>query len=126
MTPINKFEEIIAWQKARELTSDIYQITTLDSFSKDYELKSQIRKASMSIMLNIAEGFGRNTNKEFQQFLRYSLGSSTEVQSALYIALDQCYISEKQFSHLYDKANEIICIIKSFSSYLDKHSKPMK
>ena len=121
MSSIKKFEDINAWQKARELTSDIYHITDEGEFSNDFTLRNQIKKASTSIMLNIAEGFARNTDREFNQFLTYAHGSCAEVQSALYIALDQKYISKEQFTTLYSKTEEISKMIMNFSSYLSKN-----
>jgi four helix bundle protein len=92
-----KFEDLIFWQKARELTELVYSFSKSGTFSKDFELKGQIRRAAVSVMANIAEGFGRGGNKEFIQFLFVSKGSLTEVQSHLYVALDQEYIDKKQF-----------------------------
>ncbi len=87
MAAFRKFEDILAWQKAREVTRIIYQNTTTGEFSKDFDLRSQIRRASISIMANIAEGFGRRSDKEFANFLNISHASTCEVQSHLYIAL---------------------------------------
>jgi four helix bundle protein len=91
---IDRFEDIKAWQKARILTEEIYGITKTEEFSKDFGLKNQIRKASVSIMSNIAEGFERDGNSEFQQFLSISKGSCGEVQSQLYVAENLSYINE--------------------------------
>ena len=118
MAAIKKFEDIKAWQKARELTNEIYRISSDDEFRKDFTLKNQTRKASISIMLNIAEGFGRKTDKEFNQFLAYAHGSCAEVQSALYIALDQNYISQEKFDTLYSKTEEVSKMIMNFANYL--------
>ena len=118
MVLIKKFEEIEAWQKARELTNKIYEISCTDNFVNDFTLKGQIRKASTSIMLNIAEGFNRKSNREFKNFLNYAHGSCAEVQSALYVAIDQKYISQQQFEHLYKQTEEISKMINSFSIYL--------
>lgn len=120
MTKIIRFEDIKAWQKARELTNNIYQISSKNEFEKDFTLKGQIRKASISIMLNTAEGFARKTDKEFKQFLIYAHGSCVEVQSALYVALDQKYISIKQFENLYSISAEISKMIINFSIYLSQ------
>jgi four helix bundle protein len=107
MAVFKRFEEIKAWQKARELTKEIYKATCKDNFSKDFGLRDQIRRASVSIMANIAEGNGRKTNKDFASFLVISHGSAAEVQSHLYIALDLKYISQEEFSDLYEKLDEI-------------------
>lgn len=120
MVAIKKFEDINAWQKARDLNNEIYKISNAGKFAKDFALQSQIRKASMSIMLNIAEGFGRKSDREFRQFLIYANGSSLEVQSALYIALDQNYILKEKFEHLYSITEEISKMIQNFSKYLSQ------
>jgi len=89
MATFNNFEDIEAWQKARQLTKRIYEITKKGALAKDYGLKDQIRRASVSIMSNIAEGFERGGNKEFIQFLSTAKGSSGEVRSQLYVIVDQ-------------------------------------
>jgi four helix bundle protein len=117
---IEKFEDIESWKKARKLVGDIYRVTSDGRFSKDFALHDQIRRASISIMLNIAEGFGRRTDKEFAQFLFVALGSAAEVQSALYIALDQKYIDEPAFQDLYNRSSEVARMISGFIKYLRK------
>ena len=113
-----KFEEITAWQKARVLTSDVYTITRQKPFCQDYGLVDQIRRASGSIMHNIAEGFDAGSNKEFVRFLRYSFRSASEVQSQLYIALDASYIDQSEFELLYEQSTEIKKIIAGLIKYL--------
>ena len=112
-----KFEEITAWQKARVLTSDVYTITRQKPFCQDYGLVDQIRRASGSIMHNIAEGFDAGSNKEFVRFLRYSFRSASEVQSQLYIALDASYIDQSEFELLYEQSTEIKKIIAGLIKY---------
>ena len=107
MGKISRFEDIIAWQKSREIVNEIYDVFDNASFKKDYVLQNQIVRASISIMLNIAEGFGRKTNKEFSQYLVIAHGSVSEVQSGLYIILDRKYIDNKQFESLYNKCTEV-------------------
>lgn len=107
MAGFQKFEDIKAWQKAREVTRQIYRVTGERQFYKDFGLRDQIRRAAVSIMANIAEGFGRKTNKEFANFLVISHGSSAETQSHLYIALDLNYISSEDFAELYQQLDEI-------------------
>ena len=106
MAKINRFEDLICWQKARIILKDIYTITNNDRFSKDWTLKDQIRRAGISVMLNIAEGFCRKSHKEFKHFLFISHGSIGEVQSALYIALDQKYFSNEIFTDIFNKCEE--------------------
>src|SRR6266699_2353867 len=101
MNKIEKFEDIIAWQKARVLTQEIYGCTKVGGFVRDFGLKDQIQRASVSTMANIAEGFDRGGDKEFIQFLSNSKGSCGEVKSHLYVALDQNYLSTGNFGELY-------------------------
>ena len=92
---IRSFEDIVAWQKARELVKIIYKMTNdLEDFRKDFGLKDQIRRASVSSMSNISEGFARNSDKEFANFLNIARGSVAEVQCQLYVALDLSYIDK--------------------------------
>lgn len=105
---INKFEEIIAWQKSRELCKYIYH---LFSKCKDYGFKDQIQRACVSIMNNIAEGFERKGNKEFIHFLFIAKGSSGEVRSMSYLAKDQNFINEFEFNNIYNKTVEISKIL---------------
>ncbi len=89
---VNNFEDLIVWQQAQKLTLDIYK---LFKTNKDYGFKDQIQRASVSIMNNIAEGFGYRTNKEFIRYLYISKGSCSEVRSMLYLAVQLEYISEE-------------------------------
>jgi four helix bundle protein len=118
MTKIERFEDVKAWQKARELVKSIYQVTSEGGFAKDYSLKDQLRRASISVMSNIAEGFSRQTDREFAQFLHVAKGSASEVQSQLYVALDLKYISEATFKELYELSEETIRLISGFVRYL--------
>ena len=118
MATINRFEDIQAWQKARELVKLIYMETGKGPFAKDFPLKDQTKRAAISIMLNIAEGFGRKTDKEIKQYLVQAHGSCAEVQAALYIALDQSYVTEKVFKQLYDSTDEISRMIMGLYNYL--------
>lgn len=95
-----EFEEIEAWQKARGLTKDIYDKSKVGAFAKDFPLRNQIRGAAISTMSNIAEGFERGGTAEFVQFLTIAKGSAGEVRSQLYVALDQGYITQKEFEAL--------------------------
>lgn len=121
MAKIRRFEDIEAWIKARELTKSVYEISSISCFKKDFSLKDQIRRASVSIMLNIAEGFARKTDKEFARFLVQAHGSAAEVQSALYVALDQHYLTQNQFNCLYKKTEEVSRMIMNFILYLIKN-----
>lgn len=101
---IERFEDIEAWCLARELTRKVYRLTKKPKFAKDYGLKRQIQEASGSSKHNIAEGFDSDTNAEFIRFLRYAKRSCTEVQSELYVALDEEYISSCKFKEAYEQA----------------------
>ncbi len=120
MGNIEKFEDIESWKKARKLVGDIYRLTSDGRFSKDFGLRDQIRRASISIMLNIAEGFGRRTDKELAQFLFLASGSVAEVQSALYIAFHQKYIGEAEFDDLYNQCSDVARLLSGFIKYLRK------
>jgi four helix bundle protein len=111
MKKIKHFEELIAWQKARELTRQIYLTTNRGPFSKDFGLRDQIRKASVSIMSNLAEGFERGGRAEFHQFVVIAKGSCAEVRSQLYVACDAEYVTEEQFEVLMNLGIELSRII---------------
>jgi four helix bundle protein len=118
MGKIERFEDLELWQKARDLCKIVYAYTNKEAFSKDYRLRDQIRGASGSIMDNIAEGFEREGNKEFIQFLFYSKGSTGEVKSQLYRALDTDYIGQEKFDNAYNKSDEISKALANFIKYL--------
>ncbi len=106
MPTFKKFEDIMAWQKARQITGAIYRATKNGEFARDFGLRDQIRRASVSIMANIAEGFARRSDKDFAYFLNISRSSTAEVQSHLYVAIDQGYIEQKEFDEIYDQLEE--------------------
>ena len=108
---VEKFEDLIAWKKARELTKEIYQFTGDGDFSRDFGLRDQIRRASVSIMSNLAEGFERGSSKEFHQYLVIAKASSAEVRSQLVVAFDVGYLDDKSFHALESKAQEVSRII---------------
>ena len=118
MATFQRFEDINAWQKSRELTQDIYRITKQGSFSKDFGLRDQIRNASSSVMSNIAEGFERCGNGEFGQFLSIAKGSVGELKSQLYIAADQEYLDEETFERLFATASEISKMINGLMNHI--------
>src|SRR5687768_7043087 len=118
MAKFSKFEEIQAWQKARDVTLLNYKITLKEAFARDFGLKDQIRRASVSMMANIAEGHERRTNTEFANFLNIARGPVAEVQSHLYIALGLNYINQKDFDALYPTLTEISRMTLSLAQYL--------
>ncbi len=115
---IKRFEEIKVWQDARIFTKVIYEMTANHSFKKDYGLKDQIQRASVSVMSNIAEGYERDNNKELVRFLLYSKGSIGEVRSLLCVASDLSYISDTQFQRTRETAIAISAQIANFIKYL--------
>ena len=119
---MNRFEDIEAWQEARELTKEVYANSGTGQFAKDYGLRDQIRRAAVSIMSNIAEGFERSGSAEFSQFLSIAKGSVGEVEAQLYVALDQQYINEEQFESIKNIATSTKKLIAGFMKYL-KQSK---
>ncbi|MEI8183876.1 MAG: four helix bundle protein [Desulfomonile sp.] len=107
MAKIERFEDLIAWQKARELTRAIYEVTRHGAFAKDYGLSGQIQRAAVSIMSNLAEGFERGGRGEFHQFLSTAKASCAEVRSQLYVALDVGYLDTTTFDRFMQQADEV-------------------
>ena len=122
----NSFEDLQVWKDSRILVKSIYQLTSDGKFSKDFGLREQIQRASVSIMNNIAEGFERNNNKKYIKFLGYSKGSAGEVRSMLYVTTDLGYISQDNFNMHYQMAINIITQISNFIKYLKKSSIVLK
>ena len=115
---ISRFEDIEVWQLARKFVSRVYEITNNENFKKDFALKDQIRRASLSIISNISEGFERQSNLEFVRFLYIAKASSGEARAQLYIALDLEYINESDFKKLIDESERISKSISGFIKYL--------
>jgi len=116
--PIKNFEELEIWKDARALTKAIYQLTRDPKFSKDFGLRDQIRRAAVSIMSNIAEGFERGGNQEFIQFLYVAKGSCGEVRSQLYVAMDQGYVDQKVVDDLLTSLKRLSIMIKHLIDHL--------
>ena len=123
---INNFEDIDSWKAARQLTNIIYSLTKKGNFSNVFGLKDQVRRAAVSIMSNIAEGFDSNSNKSFINFLNYSFRSTSEVQSILYVAIDQKYIQQEEFDSLYKNCNKIKSLIGGLKRYLTSSNSKKK
>lgn len=119
MAGITRFEEIQAWQTARQLTNLIYQFTGQGAFVKDFALRDQIRRAAVSVMSNIAEGFESRTQAQFVNYLGQAKASAGEVRCQLYIALDQKYISQEQFNEAAELADKAARQISRFIDYLE-------
>ena len=118
MATFKKFEEIECWKKARELTRQIYKRSGKDGFARDFGLKDQIRRASVSVMSNIAEGYDRSGTAEFIHFLATAKGSAAEVRCQLYVALDQEYIEQSDFNELSELAAETGRMVGGLMKYL--------
>jgi four helix bundle protein len=123
MPLIERFEDIQGWQEARILTKMVYALTCKDIFGKDFGLKDQIRRASVSVMANIAEGFDCDSDIEFARFLGIARRSAAEVQSHLYAALDINYITQQEFDIHYEQARKAKALVGGFKrSLLKKHT----
>ena len=122
MASFRRFEEIDSWKKARTLTRAVYTISRSGRFGRDFGLRDQIRRASVSIMSNIAEGFDRGGNREFIQFLSIARGSAAEVCSQLYVALDAGYIDPDRFDELQEQSEEITRLIGGLIRHLRSSS----
>lgn len=118
MARIERFEDIEAWKHARQATKYIYELSSVGDFSRDFALVNQIRRAAVSMMSNIAEGFEREGNREFQNFLSVAKGSCAEVRAQLYVALDASYISAEDFEKAYVLLQETGRLIGGFMRYL--------
>lgn len=123
MASFERFEDIKAWQKALDVTLRLYRLTGRNEFAKDFGLRDQIRRASVSMMANIAEGHGRRTNTEFANFLNLARGSAAEVQSHLHIAVGLEYISAVDFRDIYSEVEQISKMTLALSRYLRQNGK---
>lgn len=121
MPTITRFEDINAWQTSRELTRMVYALTEQGKFAKDFGLRNQIQRASVSVMSNIAEGFESRTQAQFLEYLGRSKASAGEVRCQLYIALDLGYLSGEQFKKVFDLADKSSRQIARFMDYLEAH-----
>jgi four helix bundle protein len=118
MAVVQRFEEIEAWREARKLTHETYRATGQSSFHHDTGLREQMRRASVSIMANIAEGFDGGSNQEFLRFLGYAFRSASELQSHLYVALDAGHLTGDLFDTLYGRAEKVKGLVGGFVRYL--------
>jgi four helix bundle protein len=122
MPLIKRFEDIQAWQEARQLTQQIYKLSWSGAFARDFGLRDQIRRAAVSAMTNTAEGFDCDSIKEFARFLGIARRSVVEVQSLLYVALDETYIDKNTFQTHYNQATKTKGLIGGLKHSLDKRT----
>ena len=120
MAKIEQFEDLECWKKARQLVNKVFEISKNEPLKKDFVLLDQFRRAALSVMNNIAEGFERYHSKEFVRFLDYSQSSAVEVQSMLYVLVDNQFISEAQFDDLYQCTEETKKITRGLIRYLSQ------
>ena len=118
MPTVKRFEELEAWQKARELVREIHKACTRGTLGRDSALRDQVCRAAVSSMSNIAEGFSRNSDRDFAHFLDIARGSASEVQSLLYVALDVSYIEKSEFERLYKLTDETASLVGGLILYL--------
>lgn len=121
MPTITRFEDVEAWKTARELTRMVYALTEQGQFSKDFGLKNQIQRASVSVMSNIAEGFESRTQAQFLDYRGHAKASAGEVRSQLYIAVDLKYLTQEQFKQVFDLADKVSRQLARFMDYLETH-----
>ncbi len=126
MAKIETFEDIDAWQKGRELSKAVYAVTGDRAFARDFVLRDQIRRAAVSVMSNIAEGFDRGGNRELTQFLYIAKGSAAEVQAQLYVALDAGYLKQEQLQQLYNLAGDTSRLLGGFIRYLKTRNEQLE
>jgi len=122
MSTIKRFEDLECWKEARVLVKKVYELTKNKKFASDFELKNQVRRSTVSVMANIAEGFHRNSNKDFLKSLDYSRASIAETLSHAYVALDQAYLVESEMETLKQQAEFAWKKINNLITYLNKNS----
>jgi len=118
MGEVKRFEDLEVWQEARTIVQHVYRVTSDRDFGRDLSLRDQVRRAAVSMMANIAEGFSRHSNREFVQYLFIAKASAAEVQSHFYVALDQGYVSQEQFQRLYDRIDRYARQVSALITYL--------
>ena len=126
MSTVKRFEDLECWQEARNLVKLVYEVTKKTPFTKDFELVRQIRRSAVSSMANIAEGFHRNSNKDFMRFLDYSRASIAEAVSHCYVALDQHYVDKSELEKARKQADTTSKKVNNFITYLNMTLHPRK
>ena len=124
MATVKRFEDLQCWQEARRFVKHVYELTSHERFKKDFDLVGQVKRSAVSSMANIAEGFHRNSKKDFMKFLDYSRSSIAETISHLYVAFDQTYITNLEINNAKEQANIVWKMINNFITYLNNSNKP--
>ena len=122
MARIERFEDVIAWQKARALTCAIYRVSSHGAFARDFALRDQVRRACISIMSNIAESFERYSSAEFKHFLSVARGSAAEVRSQMFLACDLGYVDQSMFQRFHRECTEISRLLGALRTSIDRNS----
>jgi len=122
---IEKFEDIEAWKEARKMVNRVYRVCSVNGFERDFSLADQMKRAAVSIMANIAEGYARNGNKEFIRFLFIAKSSAAELQSHFYVAFDQGYIDNEDFQEIYRDLDKIQRMLSNFIKNLPARPLPL-
>jgi len=125
MPSIERFEDIQSWQKGRELCRLVYAMSREGAFGRDYGLQDQMRRAGVSIISNIAEGFESQNNRGFVRYLYITRASAAELRAQAYVALDQGYITQEQFTQLYELCRDVARLLTRFIAYLERHPAPI-
>ena len=120
MPKVDRFEDLMCWQEARKLTRAVYELTKSPELSKDFALRDQLRRAALSSMTNVAEGFARFHRQEFIRLLDIAQGSAAEVRSLLYVVLDQQYAAEGAVKELQSQADSVVSTTKGLIRYLHR------
>ena len=123
MTKVKSFEELNCWKESRVFNQSVYKITSNEYFNRDFDFRRQLRRASISVSSNIAEGFERNTDKEFIYFLYVSKGSAGELRSQLYLAFDLKYINKNEFKELHEQITKVSKMLSGLIKYLENSNK---
>jgi four helix bundle protein len=123
MGRVERFEDLVAWQKARLLVAELYRVTNEQKFSRDYSLKDQVRRSAVSVMSNIAEGFDRGNPREFHQFLVIAKGSCAELRSQIYVASDVGYLAADVAQEVMNKVQELTRVLSGLRAAVDRKRK---
>ena len=123
MATVKRFEDLQCWQEARRFVKLVYELTSHERFKKDFDLVGQVKRSAVSSMANIAEGFHRNSKKDFMKFLDYSRSSIAETISHLYVAFDQNHITDLEINNAKEQANIVWKMINNFITYLNNTNK---